>query len=333
MEWGVFMLIAAVASIATMAYTSHTNSVRQNEAFQQQKELMREQAPLAMEGYERAGLNPWAAGTSPISSSTPSSPSMPYMDESGLSMLPNLLNSMSGADLNEARVGETYVKTELGKANISLVESKIGLTNAEAVVAVAKNAEIRANIDYLRDIAENVRAKTKTEGFIQDNYAAQTNAIGETAQLTKQQRLNALLDGQVTQFNIDYVLPSVAAKAFYDANLSKEEVAFKKQQVAELFNNVVLGSMDVERALITYSQDMATHIFEREAANGKAFSESREEQMKAGVWGAIDKDMKSKFYLQGQHYLEIMFGPGSRTIGKALGGQSGSSMAKLFFKK
>lgn len=329
MSWGVFMLVSTLLSIASTIVSNRINKSRQQQALEQQKELMREQAPLAMEGYESAGINPWAAGTSPISSSTPSAPSMPFMGEAGLQMLPQLLQSMTSSGLNVARTDETYVKSELGKANIELVKSKVGLTEAEAVVAVQKSHEIQENINFLISQAKYFEVKTKTEGYIQDNYQASTNLLGEQSLTEREKREKIILEGKVTAYNLDFVLPSVARKAFNDANLSQEEVLYKKGQIAELFNNVTMQGMDVERALITYSMDMATHIYERESANSKAYQESAEGRMRSDVWSVIEKDPRARAYLEGLQYLEIMFGPMSRTLGTALGGQGGAGAAGL----
>ena len=219
-----------------------------------QLEMLRK-APIAqMQGYRLAGINPFSAQSTPISSPNVTNPTLPI----GQGNLTDYIATMSQVRLNDSQVKRNDQQNEETKANIKLLEESAGLTHAQAVNANAELTNIKDQASQIRAVTAFIRAQTKTEGFKQENLQESTNVMHEQGLNLRESRAEIIANGKIAEYNLNQVLPLTTRMLYKDLDLKDFEIQRVRNEVAKVANEVALGSYSLQEAAITLQSRLRT---------------------------------------------------------------------------
>ena len=281
-----FIFVSAVIATAFSLYNVHSQNVANKRAYNQQRELLEDQAPLSMAGYEKAGINPFAADSS-LSLSSASTPSVtaPQLDTNQIG---NLLNSFT-----QSQVGESTIK--VNAEQVDLIRSSVGVNEAQARYLAKSCEKLNTDMEQARATIKLLRQQRITEGYKQENIAASTNLIGQQAE-TESVKREELLESiekmraekaeilsrrDLNQYNLQHVLPLTVKElekvcAKYDIDLDRAKI-----EVAKAANELILSSADVERVLVKLQPELRKLASKEKIAALKSEYELQREEKRA----------------------------------------------------
>lgn len=260
LEW--IALAALIVSSGFMTYNSIQTNKANKQALAQQKELMMEQAPLTMAGYEKAGINPYASDASGFAMSSANTPPVtaPTLDS-------GIFQNVLGSAMNYSKTGADV------KVDAAQVESLMSGVAVNKVTATKLAKECKVLDQTLANAKEEMKliaAKVKTEGYFQDQAQANTNLLGEKAlsevenrnllkakvDETKASQAKILSERDVNKYNLQYILPKTSSQL--EKLCRKMDIDYEQAKVvfADSVNKLMLSTADVERVYIGLENEL-----------------------------------------------------------------------------
>lgn len=255
-------LAAFILSTGFSVYNSVQTNKANKQALAQQKELMMQQAPLTMAGYEKAGINPYAADSSGFAMSSVNTPSVN----------PSLLDTGAYQNLLGSALNFSKTKADV-KVDAAQVESLMSGVQVNKVTATKLAKECKVLDQTLANAKEEMKlivAKVKTEGYMQDQAQANTNLLGEKAlsevenrnllkakvDETKANQAKILSERDVNQYNLQYILPKTSEQL--KKVCRKMDIDYEQAKVffADSVNKLMLSTADVERVYIGLENEL-----------------------------------------------------------------------------
>lgn len=277
-------LAAFILSTGFSVYNSVQTNKANKQAFAQQKELMMQQAPLTMAGYEKAGINPYAADSSGFAMSSVNTPSVN----------PSLLDTGDYQNLLGSALNFSKTKADV-KVDAAQVESLMSGVQVNKVTATKLAKECKVLDQTLANAKEEMKliaAKVKTEGYMQDQAQANTNLLGEKAlsevenrnllkakvDETKANQAKILSERDVNQYNLQYILPKTSEQL--KKVCRKMDIDYEQAKVffADSVNKLMLSTADVERVYIGLENELKKLASQANTERLKAAADEMREQ-------------------------------------------------------
>lgn len=264
----------AIGKMADTGANIFASEVLAQRSYDRNIRMLKEGPRAQMMGYKQAGINPFAAQSDVASMPNVTTP----VASVGGGSLAEYMNAATQAQLAESQIKRNEEQNEETKANVKLLEERVGLTHAEAVNANAQLRVINNQADQLAAAAALIREQKVTEGYKQKNLEGSTNVLGEQAINLREDRRRIIAEGKISEYNLSEVLPLTSRMMRADLHLKEAELQRLNKEIAKLGNEVIMGNYQVQEAAVTIAdvlrKSMADSAREAQEAEQKRYTQA-----------------------------------------------------------